>query len=552
MKSISTFAVGAGFFFVTVAMFVQGFLPMMIPESRSTRVTRAVRTDLGDVKWLRYDAADYSPLERRGRAVYIREGCWYCHSQYVRPVTGEDRRWGPVSEAGEYAFDLPHLLSTRRIGPDLSRVGLKYGDDWHYAHHWDPRLVVPDSVMPGFKWLYSQVRLPLVKTDAGLALPPAHVLRVFFTLKAGKLIPLYPNAAGLTFVSPPPEGRWPIDGTPTLDFKAFGAEPPALDAVTLIIPTRDMIGLVAYVQKLGTDRGAWREVFEPQVNIAAVNAAAAQDLTGRGRFVYKTRCVGCHGPKGDGNGPAATFLFPRPRDFTQGVFKFRTTPSGSLPTDSDLYRTVTRGVRWTAMPTWHELPAEDRLAVITFIKTFSSRWKDEKPEPPAEIGDPPKATSALVARGKMLYQSAKCFQCHGQEGKGDGESAPDLTDDLKFPIRPTDFTRGQLKGGSAARDVYRAMTLGLDGTPMPSFADALSDEERWAITYYILSLSAWRDPLTGRPLAVPADARAALDLPETPADRPETALDPARLGRAAVESAEKHGKPRVYRRGIRE
>jgi cytochrome c oxidase cbb3-type subunit I/II len=75
MKSISTFAVGAGFFFVTVAMFVQGFLPMMIPESRSTRVTRAVRTDLGDVKWLRYDAADYSPLERRGRAVYIREGC---------------------------------------------------------------------------------------------------------------------------------------------------------------------------------------------------------------------------------------------------------------------------------------------------------------------------------------------------------------------------------------------------------------------------------------------------------------------------------------------
>jgi len=213
---------------------------------------------------------------------------------------------------------------------------------------------------------------------------------------------------------------------------------------------------------------------------------------------------------------------------------------------------VTRGVRWTAMPTWHELPAEERLAVATFIKTFSSRWKDEKPEPPVEIGDSPKATAALVERGKTLYQSAKCFQCHGQEGKGDGESAADLTDDLKFPIRPTDFTRGQLKGGSTAHDVYRAMTLGLDGTPMPSFADALSDEERWAITYYILSLSAWRDPLTGRPLTVPADARAALDAAETPADRPETALDPSRLGRAAVESVEKPGKPRVYRGGIRE
>jgi len=127
MKSIGSLAVGAGFFFVTLAMFVQGFLPAMIPESRSRQVSRAVRTDVGDVKWVRYDASDYTPLERVGRGVYIREGCWYCHSQYVRPVTGEDLRWGPVSEAGEYAFDLPHLFSTRRIGPDLTRVGLKYG-----------------------------------------------------------------------------------------------------------------------------------------------------------------------------------------------------------------------------------------------------------------------------------------------------------------------------------------------------------------------------------------------------------------------------------------
>ena len=71
--------------------------------------------------------------------MYLREGCWYCHSQYVRPVTGETRRWGPVSEAGEYAFDVPHLFGTRRIGPDLTRVGLKYGDEWHLAHFWNPR-----------------------------------------------------------------------------------------------------------------------------------------------------------------------------------------------------------------------------------------------------------------------------------------------------------------------------------------------------------------------------------------------------------------------------
>src|SRR5438445_458401 len=161
VRSVASIAVGAGFLFVTLAMFVQGVLPSVIPESRTRQVTRAVRTDLGDLKWVRYDASDYTATERRGRAVYIREGCWYCHSQYVRPVAGEDFRWGPVSEAGEYAYDLPHLLGTRRIGPDLTRVGGKYSDDWHYAHFWDPRLALPESIMPRFPWLFDRLSVPL-------------------------------------------------------------------------------------------------------------------------------------------------------------------------------------------------------------------------------------------------------------------------------------------------------------------------------------------------------------------------------------------------------
>ena len=549
MKSIGSLAVGAGFFLVTLAMFVQGFLPAMIPESRSKQVSRAVRTDLGDVKWVRYDASDYTALEHVGRSVYIREGCWYCHSQYVRPVTGEDLRWGPVSEAGEYAFDLPHLFSTRRIGPDLTRVGLKYGDDWHYAHHWDPRLVVPDSVMPSFKWLYTRLRLSLVKSNDEAALPPSDELKKYFTMKAERPIALYPNADGLTFVSPSPDGRWPLDGTPVIDLKGFGDKPPALERVTLVFPTQELVGLVRYVQKLGTNRGAWREVFEPQtVGVSVMNIPSSQELLTLGREVYNTRCVGCHGKAGDGNGVAATFLSPRPRNFTLGVFKFRTTQSGSLPTDGDLYRTVTRGVRWTAMPTWHELPDKERLAVVTFIKTFSSRWKDEQPEPAATITDPPKATPALVARGKDLYVKAKCFQCHGDGGKGDGVSAPDLTDDLKFPIRPADFTRGQFKGGSTVRDIFRTMTLGLDGTPMPSFGDSMSEEERWAISYFVLSLSAWKDPLTGETLQIPAGARAKLNSPDVAADHPRFALDPAGPDRIVGERA----KTRTLYPGIRE
>jgi cytochrome c oxidase cbb3-type subunit 2 len=435
-----------------------------------------------------------------------------------------------VSEAGEYAYDQPHLFSTRRIGPDLTRVGLKFSDDWHYAHHWDPRLTVPDSVMPSFKWLFEDVRLPVAKGEGGLVLPASPALARYFTMNKDVPIRLFPGADGLTFVRPSPDGTWPVEGTPVLDLAPFGDKPPALTSVRLVFPTADMVGLVRYIQKLGTNRGAWREVFEPQnVAVSGMAIPVTADLLDRGRQVYTQRCIGCHGPNGDGNGPAATFLSPRPRDFTLGVFKFRTTPSGSLPTDGDLFRTVTRGVRWTAMPPWHELPDKDRFAAITFIKTFSTRWKEETPEPPlVVVARAPKATPELVARGKDLYRQAKCWECHGDEGRGDGPSANQLKDESDLPVRPADFSKGQFKGGGHVTDIFRTMTLGLDGTPMPSFADSMSDDERWAISYFVLSLSAWADPLTGRKLELPPQARALLNSPDAGAAHPRLALDPAR------------------------
>ncbi len=501
MRSITTLAAGAGFFFVTLALFVQGVLPALVPESRAREVTRAVRTDLGDVTWLRYPTSDYTALERAGRAVYIREGCWYCHSQYVRPVAGEERRWGPVSEPGEYAWDLPHLLSTRRIGPDLSRVGLKYGDDWHYAHHWNPRLTVPDSLMPRFPWLFVALTVPVRREGERATLEVTGELGRYFTLRPDRPIPLFPDAGGLAFVRPHPDGVFPIDGTPVLDLTAFRGRPFAPASVRLVVPGADLVALVRYLQRLGTSRGVWRDVFAPQMMTPPVVEIAADAGTReRGRAVYTRRCAGCHGRDGDGNGDAATFLSPRPHDFTAGIFKFRSTPSGSLPTDADLYRTVTRGVRGTAMPTWHELPVDDRRAVIAFIKTFSRRWRDEKPEPGGPPAIPPTVSATLLERGRDVYRSAKCWECHGEQGRGDGPSAEQLRDDFEFPIRPTDFTRGQFKAGATPPDVFRAMTVGLDGTPMPSFADSLSDDERWALAYYVLSLSAWTDPLTGERL----------------------------------------------------
>jgi len=546
MRTIKSLALGAGAGFITLAVFVQGFLPAFTPESRDRNVTRAVRNELGDVKWVWYEAAEYTALEQRGRRVYIREGCWYCHSQYVRPVTGEEFRWGPVSEAGEYHFDAPHLFSTRRIGPDLTRVGLKFADGWHYAHHWDARMVVPDSNMPSFKWLFHQVRVPVKKDGEEAALGDQPELARYFTLAQEPKVPLFPNSAGLAFADP--QGRdGKIPGAPVLELRHFHDKPPALTAITLVVPSADMVGLVAYIQKLGTNRGAWREVFEPQnLAVSVMQVPQTLKLVERGREVYMQRCVGCHGEQGDGNGPAAAFLQPRPRDFTLPAFKFRTTPSGALPTDGDLFRTITRGVRWTAMPTWHELHEKDRLAVIQFIKTFAPDFWKEPAEPPILIPEPPTATPELVARGKELFRTAKCWECHGDEGKGDGPSAHQLKTDDKLPIRPTDFTRGQFKGGSHVRDIFRTMTTGLNGTPMPSFADSMKEDERWAISYFVLSLSAFADPLTGQRLQLGEQTKARLNQPGAAQDA-RYAYDPERGTELVAGQTEFHR----YRYGLR-
>lgn len=98
----------------------------------------------------------YTPLEAKGRDIYIREGCYTCHSQMIRPMRAELLRYGEWSRAGEYAYDHPFLLGSRRIGPDLQRVGGKYPDAWHFEHMRDPRSTSPGSVMPPYPWLHER------------------------------------------------------------------------------------------------------------------------------------------------------------------------------------------------------------------------------------------------------------------------------------------------------------------------------------------------------------------------------------------------------------
>ena len=200
--------------------------------------------------------------------------------------------------------------------------------------------------------------------------------------------------------------------------------------------------------------------------------------------------VGCHGAHGDGAGESAPHLDPKPRDFTKAAFKCRSTPSGNLPTDSDLYDTISRGIYNTGMPSWRPLTRQQRADLVAYIKTFSSRFQEEPPVPSVAIPTEQPTSAESVKRGAALFQSMNCWSCHGKEGRGNGPSAQTLTDSKGYPIRPFDFTDGtHFKCGETARDLFKDLTTGLDGTPMPSFADSMKPDQIWDLVHYIQTLN---------------------------------------------------------------
>jgi mono/diheme cytochrome c family protein len=210
----------------------------------------------------------------------------------------------------------------------------------------------------------------------------------------------------------------------------------------------------------------------------------------KGKVVYERYCVSCHGDLGNGGGEFAEWITTKPRDYRQGTFKWRSTPSGSLPLDSDLDKTIRDGVYGTFMPTWFAIGERNRRDVIAYIKTFSARWKTEKPQAPIVIPPEPPYTEASVQRGRAVYEKSNCAQCHGQDALGDGPSSHDLKDDWGFPIVPYDLTGGHIKCGDTGQDIYRVFITGLNGTPMPSYTDSISPTDAWDLVHYIQSLSA--------------------------------------------------------------
>ncbi|MBI4848531.1 MAG: c-type cytochrome [Nitrospirae bacterium] len=210
-----------------------------------------------------------------------------------------------------------------------------------------------------------------------------------------------------------------------------------------------------------------------------------------GKKVYEKYCIGCHGEKGDGNGAASTNLIVKPRNFILGVFKFKSTPTGSLPTDEDLKNVISRGLPTSSMPNFKLVPEADKDKVIAYIKGLSGRWAKESPKgeftqlaAPDFVGTPDS-----VKEGERLY-SNRCKMCHGtKEGrpdisfalKGNNEECNDL-------IKPANFNYGLIKRGTNVEDIYLSITAGAEGTPMLSFANMLSENDRWHLTSYILNI----------------------------------------------------------------
>ena len=241
----------------------------------------------------------------------------------------------------------------------------------------------------------------------------------------------------------------------------------------------------------------------------------------RGSEVYRQYCYQCHGVTGDGNGPQAQYLIPKPRDYRRGIFKFTSTTYGSKPLREDVHRTIRRGVLGTSMPSFDFLPPADLEAVTDYVlalthrgeleshladavefegelnegavpgmvETIQGQWKEAL----ANVVNPrtpmPLLTRADAEAGKKIFLSIGCNKCHGDEGRG--EVADELPPDIwGNPIKAADITAGMLRGGTDPLDVYRRIEAGINGTPMPAFRSQFetNPEEVWKLVAYVMSV----------------------------------------------------------------
>ncbi len=272
--------------------------------------------------------------------------------------------------------------------------------------------------------------------------------------------------------------------------------------------------------------------FEPRSWVLEESSAEPEDVTDdieEGELdeeavdaIYMQRCSQCHGEEGDGFGVAAEYMYPAPRDFTLGLFKYKTTDADSeFPSDEDLRQTIREGLPGTAMPGWEDYLSDAEIdALIYKIKVFGY-WEEETAEDlgltPIELGTPPEVTDAVLANGRVQFEKA-CQECHGPEGRGNITSGKRLADDWENRIWPRNLTQPETwRWSEDAEDVFMRLSSGIPSTPMPEHATNMSLEDRWAVANYVMTLRDNATPLSQGDNVIRA-VRFEGDLPSDPAD----------------------------------
>jgi len=382
---------GVGFFAMSVL--VLGVWPGRVLEEQTRRMSPE-------------HALPLTASEQRGRVIYSREGCAYCHTQQVRYVAADATRFGAPTLAWETRFDFPHLWGTRRIGPDLSREGSVRAADWQFAHLYSPRAIVPLSVMPGYPALF----------DGAPDRP---------TQEARDLL-AYLESLGRARELAGPEGEARVRRV-SHEMEEMNVKPPALNAN----PARRR-----------------REGAHPVLR--RVSAETGEDAT-RGVVLYRRYCLGCHGASGEGDGPGANGLLPRPANIAEHEYN-----------QDRLSFVLWNGIAGTAMPAWRDLPVRD----LELIASYVVRLYSERVEPNL----PPQ----VLDLGAKVY-AEHCSQCHGLQGAADGWAVRELA------IVPASFA-----GARPSLAVsLRALRNGVEGTPMAPWTGKLSEAELSAVAYHV-------------------------------------------------------------------
>ena len=397
MSYIVASVAGVGFFVMSVALL--GVWPKRVLDEQ----TRAMAPE--------YPLA-LTASEIRGRAIYGREGCAYCHTQQVRYLRTDMARFGAPTLAWETRLDYPQLWGTRRIGPDLSREGAARSRDWQFVHLFSPRAVVATSVMPAYPWLFD-----------GAPDRPAQ--------EAEDLV-AYLDSLGHAREIAGPEGEAAA---------REGCQCPD-----------DALRQMAFEGPLSAHPAKSRRVHDAPV----LPAPAAPD---RGRRLYVDHCASCHGSLGEGNGPGAATLRPRPTNLVEHEY-----------TDERLADVLWNGVWGTAMPAWRDWPLEDLAALRDVVQGFGISSQD----PAAAAVPTDAAAETLGSLGARVY-AANCVQCHGKTGAGDGSAAAELLMD------PTNFRRQR----PSQEEGLRALQSGVEGTPMAPWTSRLSNAEMLAVAGYV-------------------------------------------------------------------